>query len=344
MNVEWQAERQDIFNRQSPYLGPSNNGSPGIPPFNSPGIDQMNSQQDLVGLGFLHQEATNQYDGLMGTIDPMLLSPNSETMGGYFPPPGNDQTATPPMSSNPYLLYDKMNRALNLNNDPPYAPGMVQQQAAVPRPGQNVPRGHRRRNPSASTWNHSENPSIFSRDGGTSTPNTGFDSITHAQPGNLIAALEAGGSGQPQWPSLGVQQSPKYDSYAAALTGKRQGQIQGGGHANYSRKSSYGHHLTPGPPEYQSIVPPTQQTAPSVLSMTPSSLPEVLLCEQGGCPATFKGIYRRGNQRRHMRLKHGIDMPYQCDLCHKTFKRSDARLKHKRIKHPGSAPAPVPRG
>jgi hypothetical protein len=45
--------------------------------------------------------------------------------------------------------------------------------------------------------------------------------------------------------------------------------------------------------------------AVSILSITPTNEPDVLLCLQDGCPMTFQGIYRRGRRQRHMRLKHG---------------------------------------
>ncbi|KAF2821729.1 hypothetical protein CC86DRAFT_99909 [Ophiobolus disseminans] len=87
---------------------------------------------------------------------------------------------------------------------------------------------------------------------------------------------------------------------------------------------------------------PTLSVTPSstwsATSQTTETLTDVLPCLVSDCPKTFAGRYRRGNQQRHMRLKHrssaSEERSYPCEACGKTFMRQDARLKHLRIKHP----------
>jgi hypothetical protein len=74
----------------------------------------------------------------------------------------------------------------------------------------------------------------------------------------------------------------------------------------------------------------------STVSITPSNLPDVLLCEKEGCRAVFRGKYRLGTMQRHMRHKHSVHQRiYNCENpgCDKSFQRSDARLKHHRSHH-----------
>lgn len=57
------------------------------------------------------------------------------------------------------------------------------------------------------------------------------------------------------------------------------------------------------------------------------------------CGQEFTGIYRSGNLSRHRKQKH-LDISeglYNCTFpgCPSVFRRSDARLKHARLKHPG---------
>ena len=85
-------------------------------------------------------------------------------------------------------------------------------------------------------------------------------------------------------------------------------------------------------------------SATSSESITPSDMPEDLLCLVDGCTATFTGSFRRGNRGRHMRFKHTNVTESSCFVCDKTFNRTDARLKHMRFKHPGlDVPGPKPR-
>ncbi|KAF2034869.1 hypothetical protein EK21DRAFT_84988 [Setomelanomma holmii] len=84
-----------------------------------------------------------------------------------------------------------------------------------------------------------------------------------------------------------------------------------------------------------------------VPSVTSVGQPDVFMCPEEDCHATFTGAYRRGNQGRHMRLKHGRkERVYPCEdlRCDKIFLRQDARLKHYRKKHSHLAPgSPQPR-
>lgn len=106
-------------------------------------------------------------------------------------------------------------------------------------------------------------------------------------------------------------------------------------------------YLSPVPrsPDHDASSP---STVSSPMSITPSSEPAELQCSAPGCGETFHGKYRRGSLNRHMRLKHrGSPGNYPCAerSCIKTFKRSDARLKHYRRHHPWRANGPpVPRG
>jgi len=81
----------------------------------------------------------------------------------------------------------------------------------------------------------------------------------------------------------------------------------------------------------------------STIETTPPDDPQVLNCLFEGCSAGFHGKYRRGNQQRHMRLKHGhVERLYHCEDCPRTFKRQDARLKHYRSCHPDLARTLLP--
>jgi hypothetical protein len=82
---------------------------------------------------------------------------------------------------------------------------------------------------------------------------------------------------------------------------------------------------------------------PSEVSVTPSTFPDVLLCPVEGCKAQFTGLYRRGNQRRHIRLIHStVEYPCAVPDCCKTFNRQDARLKHHRKHHASEIPSLKP--
>ncbi|RYN70786.1 hypothetical protein AA0117_g10169 [Alternaria alternata] len=61
------------------------------------------------------------------------------------------------------------------------------------------------------------------------------------------------------------------------------------------------------------------------------------------CPATFEGLYRKGNLARHRRLKHKGPVVYECedDHCDRVFHRQDARLKHYRTWHHHLASGPA---
>lgn len=56
------------------------------------------------------------------------------------------------------------------------------------------------------------------------------------------------------------------------------------------------------------------------------------------CPAEFRGRYRKGNLARHIKVFHQdlFNMYYTCEFpgCGKTYRRTDARLKHERKSHP----------
>lgn len=85
----------------------------------------------------------------------------------------------------------------------------------------------------------------------------------------------------------------------------------------------------------------------SLISVTSSTQPEILICDESGCSAEFSGRYRKGNLGRHKRNKHTVSTPtgYICedDLCPRTFQRKDARLNHYRNHHPHLAVAAMPR-
>lgn len=80
----------------------------------------------------------------------------------------------------------------------------------------------------------------------------------------------------------------------------------------------------------------------SSVSITPSNKPELFCCPH--CGKEFTNKYRRGNYRRHRRLKHGSalgheEREYPCEACDKVFQRQDARLEHQRKWHPALAMA-----
>jgi hypothetical protein len=80
-----------------------------------------------------------------------------------------------------------------------------------------------------------------------------------------------------------------------------------------------------------------------------AAVPDVLVCNYAGCKVTFTGAYRKGNQARHIKLKHhpANDSFYPCEVetCHHAFRRQDARLKHYRSHHQHLASAaPIRRG
>jgi hypothetical protein len=86
---------------------------------------------------------------------------------------------------------------------------------------------------------------------------------------------------------------------------------------------------------------PANLATPSIVSITPSDYPDVLVCQQEGCAAMYGGKYRLGTLQRHMRHKHGVQRRvHDCEDpdCNKSFVRSDARLKHYRMSHPYLAP------
>jgi hypothetical protein len=76
------------------------------------------------------------------------------------------------------------------------------------------------------------------------------------------------------------------------------------------------------------------------------AIPNLLVCDAGGCGSRFTGRYRKGNYARHRRQYHGTPLAsISCEEpdCLKTFKRKDARLKHYRKHHPLLAVPAVPR-
>ncbi|KAF2005195.1 hypothetical protein P154DRAFT_560119 [Amniculicola lignicola CBS 123094] len=74
-------------------------------------------------------------------------------------------------------------------------------------------------------------------------------------------------------------------------------------------------------------------TAPSL-----SELPDQLLCDVDGCSKTFTGAYRKRNLARHREIHHrrgdGWAVTFQCEKCHKEFRRKDARMIHYQRHHP----------
>lgn len=80
-------------------------------------------------------------------------------------------------------------------------------------------------------------------------------------------------------------------------------------------------------------VPNENSSALSGSSKRADTAQETLNCS--ACDALFTGKYRRGNQLRHMRMKHGTQSKsYRCTECSKEFARQDALLKHTRKYHP----------
>jgi uncharacterized C2H2 Zn-finger protein len=61
------------------------------------------------------------------------------------------------------------------------------------------------------------------------------------------------------------------------------------------------------------------------------------LCECRSCGMSFKGEYRKGNLKRHMKSRHQDEHQneWNCPQCSKIYRRRDALLKHTRKSHPG---------
>jgi hypothetical protein len=66
----------------------------------------------------------------------------------------------------------------------------------------------------------------------------------------------------------------------------------------------------------------------------------VLYCKQ--CSSPFTGKYRRRNLTRHVKVTHEHETCL-CEMCNKTFRRSDALLVHQRGRCPGLIEQSVPR-
>ena len=68
---------------------------------------------------------------------------------------------------------------------------------------------------------------------------------------------------------------------------------------------------------------------------TPSGYPDPLRCNFEDCNAIFTGKFRRGNRGRHILRVHRQTNVYTCNAlgCNRSYKRSDALLKHQRSKH-----------
>jgi hypothetical protein len=81
-----------------------------------------------------------------------------------------------------------------------------------------------------------------------------------------------------------------------------------------------------------------QLAAPSPYSSTyciSSGYPDPLGCNIEECNAIFTGKFRRGNRGRHILRVHRQINVYTCNAlgCNRSYKRSDALLKHQRSKH-----------
>ncbi|KAF1912059.1 hypothetical protein BDU57DRAFT_78099 [Ampelomyces quisqualis] len=96
----------------------------------------------------------------------------------------------------------------------------------------------------------------------------------------------------------------------------------------------------PEPATFSGVFPPT--TSPldpavdsALLPDTHAGSEDTVACIE--CGRSFAGLYRSGNLTRHHKHKHsGTAITYNCTVlgCSGVFHRSDARLKHTRIKHP----------
>jgi hypothetical protein len=72
--------------------------------------------------------------------------------------------------------------------------------------------------------------------------------------------------------------------------------------------------------------PSSPSSDSSRLSITSSSEPEILYCNDPSCGETFRGKYRRGSLNRHKRLKHrGSSGIHPCaePSCYRIFQRSE---------------------
>ncbi|CBX99253.1 hypothetical protein LEMA_P084920.1 [Plenodomus lingam JN3] len=70
--------------------------------------------------------------------------------------------------------------------------------------------------------------------------------------------------------------------------------------------------------------------------------PDVITCVQ--CTKPFRGRFQHGNLARHIKHSHGaVELQYPCFVsgCNKSYKRTDARLKHIRKQHPESHSASI---
>jgi hypothetical protein len=84
-------------------------------------------------------------------------------------------------------------------------------------------------------------------------------------------------------------------------------------------------------------MPSTASELPGLKLDMPAHSTESEAVRCGSCAAVFRGVYARGNYRRHRRQKHTIHrLEYVCEdsSCSKRFGRGDARLKHYRRRHP----------
>jgi hypothetical protein len=74
-------------------------------------------------------------------------------------------------------------------------------------------------------------------------------------------------------------------------------------------------------------------------------IPDILYCDD--CSRPFKGYWRKGNLVRHKDTQHGgehrtnIAFPCEVEGCDRTYRRTDARLKHYRRRHRNLAMGPV---
>jgi hypothetical protein len=84
-------------------------------------------------------------------------------------------------------------------------------------------------------------------------------------------------------------------------------------------------------------MPSTASESPGLKLDMPAHSTESEAVRCKSCTAVFRGVYARGNYRRHRRQKHTIHrLEYVCEdsSCSKRFGRGDARLKHYRRRHP----------